>query len=190
MPSSHCTILAQFFTRRQVLINRRHMPEIGHKAVLVHASENRAVWIIKDAICGNRWYVRRRHPWNIRHAKYLFHNLAVWMSSDWKIHWRWPTVNERARYTAVGSSGRTFFFFTKLLTYKKCAYTLALEYIDQVGHMKIWSHLSLKVEIPSDFCGKKNSGLAISSSDVLSGPCGQQGYRMCAGEMGRLRPFA
>ncbi len=50
MPSSHCTILARFFTRRQVLINRRQMPEIGGKSVLVHASDNRAVRIIK----GNR----------------------------------------------------------------------------------------------------------------------------------------
>ncbi len=53
MPSSHCTILARFFTRRQVLINRRQMPEIGGKSVLVHASDNRAVWIIKDAIWPN-----------------------------------------------------------------------------------------------------------------------------------------
>ncbi len=46
----------------------------------------------------------RRHPWplqNIWHAKYLelsaIYNPAVWMSSDWKIHRRWPTANERAR---------------------------------------------------------------------------------------------
>ncbi len=55
------------------------------------------------------------HPGNIWHAKYLelsvIHNPAVWMSSDWKIHWRWPTANERARYRAAGSSGRTFFFY-------------------------------------------------------------------------------
>ncbi len=53
----------------------------------------------------------RRHPWNLRniwHAKYLklsaIYNPAVWMSSDWKIHRRWPTANERARNRAAGSS--------------------------------------------------------------------------------------
>ncbi len=38
MPSSHCTILARFFTRRQVLINRRQMPEIVGKSVLVYVT--------------------------------------------------------------------------------------------------------------------------------------------------------
>uniref|UniRef100_A0A671P3U4 GTP-binding protein 1 n=1 Tax=Sinocyclocheilus anshuiensis TaxID=1608454 RepID=A0A671P3U4_9TELE len=36
MRSSHCTILARFFTRRQILRNCRQMPEIGGKSVLVH----------------------------------------------------------------------------------------------------------------------------------------------------------
>ncbi len=50
-----------------------------------------------------------RHPWNILHAKYLdrFKSLLFEMSSDWKIHRRWPTANERARYRAVGSSERS-----------------------------------------------------------------------------------
>ncbi len=39
MPSSHCAILAPIFTRRQVLRNRRQMPEIGGKSVLVHAMQ-------------------------------------------------------------------------------------------------------------------------------------------------------
>ncbi len=56
--------------------------------------------------------MRRRHPQNIWNAKYLelsaIHNPAEWMSSDWKIHQWWPTANERARYRAAGSSGRTF----------------------------------------------------------------------------------
>ncbi len=43
MSSSHCTILARFFTCRQVLINRRQMPDIGGKSVLVHASDNHTV---------------------------------------------------------------------------------------------------------------------------------------------------
>ncbi len=112
MPSSHCTILERFFTRRQVLINRRQMPEIGGKSVFVHASDNQAVWIIKDAIWGNRRCVAD--------AREIFElsaiqNPAVWMSSDWKIHRWWPTANERARYRAAGSSGRSFFFFYKAI---------------------------------------------------------------------------
>ncbi len=50
MPSSHCPILARFFTRRQVLLNHRQMPKIGGISVLIHASDNRAVGIIKDVI--------------------------------------------------------------------------------------------------------------------------------------------
>ncbi len=45
MLSSHCTIFARFFPRQQVLINRRQMPEIRGKSVLVHESDNCAVWI-------------------------------------------------------------------------------------------------------------------------------------------------
>ncbi len=65
MPSSHCTILARFFNRRQVMINRQQMHNIGGRSVLVHVRDNRAVWIIKDAI----WENRGLHMWNIRHAK-------------------------------------------------------------------------------------------------------------------------
>ncbi len=43
---------------------------------------------------------------------------------------------------------------------------------------------------PFRFRGERNSGLAISSSDVLSGPGGHQGYRICAGVVGRLQPLA
>ncbi len=43
---------------------------------------------------------------------------------------------------------------------------------------------------PFLFHGERNSGLAISSSDVLSGPGGHQGYRICAGAVGRLQPLA
>ncbi len=43
---------------------------------------------------------------------------------------------------------------------------------------------------PFRFHGERNSGLAISSSDVLSGPGGHQGYRICAGAVGRLQPLA
>ncbi len=40
----------------------------GGKSVLIHVSDSHAVWIIKDAIRGNR-----RCPWNIWHVKYLDH---------------------------------------------------------------------------------------------------------------------
>ncbi len=117
MPSTHCTILARFFTRRQVLINRRQMPEIGGKSVLVPASDNRAVWIIKDAIWGNRRCVADAREifgmlniWSCRRFTSL---LCEWVltGSDWKIHRRWPTATERARYRAAGSSRRSFVFF-------------------------------------------------------------------------------
>ncbi len=133
MPSSHCTILAQFFTRRQVLINRRQMPEIGGKSVLVPAKDNRAVWIIKDAIWGKRRHVadarRIFGMLNILSCRRFSILLCEWVltGSDWKIHRWWPTANERARYRAAGSSRRDFFFFTKP----------ALEYTEQVGYMKM-----------------------------------------------------
>ncbi len=77
----------------------------------------------------------RRRLWNIWHAKYLelsaIHNPTVWMSSDWKIHQRWPTANERARYRAARSSRRSFFFLFFFLTKQ------ALEYTEQVGYMKM-----------------------------------------------------
>ncbi len=119
MLSSHCKILARFFTRRHVLINRRQMPEIGGKSVLVPASDNRAVWIIKDAIWGNRRHVADTREifgmlniWSCRRFSIL---LCEWVltGSDWKIHRRWPTANERARYRAAGSLRRSFFFFYK-----------------------------------------------------------------------------
>ncbi len=119
MPSSHCAILARFFTRRQVLINRRQMPNIGGKSVLVPAIE----WQSRSVNCQRhdlRETMRRRHPGNIWHAKYLelsaIHNPAVWMSFDWKIHQWWPTANERAGYRVAGSSG-TFFFFYKAINF-------------------------------------------------------------------------
>ncbi len=80
----------------------------GGKLVLVHASDIHAVFnyqrrdLRESLMCC-------RHPWNILHAKYLdrFKSLLFEMSSDWKIHRRWPTANERARYRAVGSSERS-----------------------------------------------------------------------------------
>ncbi len=70
MASSHCTILARFFTCRQVLINRQQMPDIGGKTVLVHARDNRAGWIIKDAIWRNRRCVADTHE--------IFGMLNIW----------------------------------------------------------------------------------------------------------------
>ncbi len=48
--SLHCTILALIFTRQQVLWNRRQMPEIWGKSVLVHMSDSPAVLIINNLI--------------------------------------------------------------------------------------------------------------------------------------------
>ncbi len=107
MPSSHSTILAWFFTRRQVLINRGQMPDIGGKSVLV-TRQSRCVNDQRHDLRSS--LMHRRHPLNIWHAKYLelsaIHSPAVWMSSDWKIHQWWPPANERARYRVTGSSGR------------------------------------------------------------------------------------
>ncbi len=95
----------------QVLWNRRQILKIGGKSVLVHASDNHAVWIIKDTI----WEIHRRTA----DACEIFGMLNIWtclrfkillreMSSDWKIHWWWPTANERARYSTAGRSGRSY----------------------------------------------------------------------------------
>ncbi len=43
LPNNHTVDFSPIFTRRQVLINRRQMPEIGGKSVLVPESDNRAV---------------------------------------------------------------------------------------------------------------------------------------------------
>ncbi len=75
MPSSHCTILARFFTRRQVDKSQK-MPEIRGKSVIVHASDNRAVWIIKDAIWGNQC---------IADTQEIFGMLNIWS-------YRWFTI--------------------------------------------------------------------------------------------------
>ncbi len=52
--SLHCTILALIFTRQQVLWNRRQMPEIGGKSVLVHMSDSPAVLIINNLIISKK----------------------------------------------------------------------------------------------------------------------------------------
>ncbi len=86
MPSSHCTILARFFTRWQVLINRWQMPEIGGKSVLVHASNNHAVWIIKGAIWKNcQCVVDAREIFamlNIRSCRRFKIMLCEWVLTD------------------------------------------------------------------------------------------------------------
>ena len=108
MPSSDCTILAPILARRQVLRNRRQMPEITGKSVLVHASDNHAVWMSKDAI----WENHRR----VADAREIFGMLNIWdcrqfkillceKCSDWKLHRRWPTANERADTEQRGVRG-------------------------------------------------------------------------------------
>ncbi len=64
--------LAGFFTCRQVLINRRQMPEIRCKSVLIHKSDNSLhyKWIIKDAI----WWNRRC----VADTRSIFAMLNIW----------------------------------------------------------------------------------------------------------------
>ncbi len=130
MPSSHCTILAWFFTRRQVLINRRQMPNIGGKSVLVHASDNLTVWMIKVAI----WCHRRcvADTWEI------FGRLNIWSCRRFTILLCEWILTEKY----ISDNLQSMFFFLKrlmltLAIYKQCAYIFALEYADQVGYMKM-----------------------------------------------------
>ncbi len=128
MPSSHCTILARFFTRGQVLINRRQMPEIGGKSALVPASDNRAVWIIKDVIWGN--------PRHVADAREIFGMLNIWScrwfsillcewvltGSDWKIHGDdLQPMREQDTGQREVPGGLFFFFFfflNKIIIYR------------------------------------------------------------------------
>ncbi len=52
----------------------------------------------------------RTHRLNIWSCQQFTFLLCEWVLTE-KIHQWWPTANERARYSAAGSSGRTFFFF-------------------------------------------------------------------------------
>ncbi len=113
------------------------MPEIRGKPVLVHASDNRAVWIIK------KWDLREspmylRYPWNIWHAKYLelsaIPNPAVWMSSDWKIHGRWPYSQWETKIQVSDYS-----LFTTLSVVVLCK-TKCLERWCPCAHKHHWSH--------------------------------------------------
>ncbi len=112
MPSSNCTILARFFTRRQVDKSQKNAQNQRQISARSREWQLRSVNYQRRDL---RESMRHRHPGNIWHAKYLelsvIHNPAVWIRSNWKIH-RWcPSANERARYRAAGGSGRTFNFF-------------------------------------------------------------------------------
>ncbi len=137
MPSSHCTILARFFTRRQVLINRRQMPEIGGKSALVPASDNRAAWIIKEAIWGNRRCVADAREifgmlniWSCRRFTSL---LCEWVltGSDWKNTSAMTYGQWESKIQGSWKFKEVLFFFTKR----------ALEYTEQVGCMKMKKRL-------------------------------------------------
>ncbi len=86
MPSSHCTILDRFFTRWQVLINHDKWPKSEEnsfmRVTITARSLNYQGRNLRESP------MRRWHPWNICHAKYLelsaIHNPTVWMSFDWK----------------------------------------------------------------------------------------------------------
>ncbi len=111
MPSSHCTILARFFTRQQVLINRRQMPYIRGKSVLVHASENRAVWIIKDAIWGHRRCVAD--------TRKIFGMLNIWSCRRFTILGCVQPWKNGAKHLLNGNSGamKTLFWWLKCCNY-------------------------------------------------------------------------
>ncbi len=158
MPSSHCTILARFFTRRQVLMNRRQMPDIWGKSVLVHASDNHVVWIIKDAIWENRWWVA--DTWEI------FGMLNIW--SCWRFtillcEWvltenyigddlqpTWPTWESKKQ--GSWKLGEDFFYCKAI--YKKRAYILPLEYTDY-GYTKLQKGLGFFLWIIFFYKGQK-----------------------------------
>ncbi len=133
MPSSHCTILARFFTRRQVLINRRQMPEIGGKSELVPASDNRAVWIIKDGIWGNRRHVadarRIFGMLNICSCRRFSILLCEWVLTEKYIGDDLQSMREQDTGQLEVRGG--FFFFWFFFTKR------ALEYTEQVGYMKM-----------------------------------------------------
>ncbi len=123
MPSTHCTILARFF---HSLTGFDKSPTNAQNRRQISARSRE--WQSRSVNCQRRDLrespMCRRRPSNICHGKYLelsvIQNPAVWMSSDWNIHRRWPTANERARYRAPGVRGGPFFFFfvKQLLMYK------------------------------------------------------------------------
>ncbi len=93
-----------FSIARQVLINRRQMPKIGGKSLLVHASYNRAVWNIKD----------------VSRSEGIAMTYSQWES--------------KIQGSGKLREDLFFLLFTKLLMipiYKQHAYILALEYTDQ-----------------------------------------------------------
>ncbi len=135
-PTSHCMILARFFIHRQVLLNRRQMPEIGGKLVLVHVSDksrsmNYQRCDLRESL------MRRRRPWNIWHDKYLELSRFTILLCEWVLTEKYISDDlqpTRERDTGQrGSSGRTLFYFF----YKQRAYIFALEYTEQVGYMKM-----------------------------------------------------
>lgn len=145
MPSSDCMILATILARRQVLRNRRQMPEITGKSALVHASDNHAVWMNKDA----NWENHRR----VADAREIFGMLNIWTCRrfkillcekcfDWKLHRRSPAASERARYRAAGSSGRSYRSHINMIWHcfnKKSFFSV---YLDTINGRKISRNLA------------------------------------------------
>ncbi len=129
MPSSHYTILDRFFTRLQVLINRRQMPDIGGKSVLVHASDNHAVWMIKDAIWGNRrWVADTREIFamlNICSCRRFTILLCEWVLTEKYINDDLQPTREQDK-GQLEARGGLFVLFYKAINvlpiYKQCAY--------------------------------------------------------------------
>ncbi len=78
MPSSVCTILARFFSRRQVLKNRRQMPEIRAKSVLVHAVTITQCELLKTR--SERITDVSQRP--VKYSAYYISGLELFHSSD------------------------------------------------------------------------------------------------------------
>ncbi len=103
MSSSHCTILARFFTRRQI-------PEIVGKSVLVHASDNHAVWIMEDAIWEN---VGDSQSCGVN--EFWLKNTSAMIYSQWE-----------SKIQASGKFGEDFFFVPFLLSNYLCTNNVAI----------------------------------------------------------------
>lgn len=75
---------------------------------IIHTSVSHTVWIIKDVI----WENRRRVADACEIFGLLNISVAIWKWCcvkwvDWKKHQRWPTANEREKYSTAGRSYRS-----------------------------------------------------------------------------------
>ncbi len=112
LPNAKFTLhdFSPIFHSPDFLINRWQMPDIRGKSVVVHASDNRAVWIIKDAIWGNRWCVTD--------TRKIFGMLNIWSCRRFTIlRCKWVLTEncisddlQPTREQDTGQLGEHFFF--------------------------------------------------------------------------------